>query len=177
MQQKATDDFLFKVFVSYSTADMETVEMVRRWSTDPRVEVFIAEHSIAAGEPLASTIIEAIQTCDLFLLLWSAGPAKSDYVKQEVGVAVGNKRPILPVVLGDDAPALPALISGTKYIDAPRYPSEWLLTVQQRLNEMASAKQISTSKPAERRLSAAEVALIAAVIVIVVVLLIVALNA
>ena len=40
---KELPNFPAKVFVSYATADLATVDMVRKWSTDPRVEVFVAD--------------------------------------------------------------------------------------------------------------------------------------
>ena len=168
-----------KVFVSYATADLATVELVRKWSTDPRVEIFIAEHSAPAGTALNDRIIAEIQHCDLFLLMWSAEASKSEYVLQEVGVAVGADRPILPVVLEQAVP-LPALIVNLKYLDAPRYPSEWLVAVQKRLDEMAQSKQpaaaqiapqTKAAQPIQLKLTGVEVALVAAVIVLVILLL------
>jgi hypothetical protein len=168
-----------KVFVSYATADLATVELVKKWSTDPQVEVFVAEHSAPAGTALNNRIIAEIQGCDLFLLMWSAEASKSQYVLQEVGVAVGADRPILPVVLEQGVP-LPALIVNLKYLDAPRYPSEWLVAVQKRLEEMAQTKQTAaaqataqakSAQPVQLKLSGVEVVLVAAVIVLVILLL------
>jgi hypothetical protein len=167
-----------KVFVSYATADLATVELVRKWSTDPQVEVFVAEHSAPAGTALNDRIIAEIQGCDLFLLMWSAEAAKSEYVLQEVGVAVGARRPVLPVVLEPGVP-LPALIANLKYLDAPRYPSEWLVAVQKHLGDMAQTKQTTaravtqskTTQPVPLTFTPAEAFLVAAVIVLVIVLL------
>src|SRR5438876_5423626 len=73
-----------KVFVSYATADLATVDLIKKWSTDPKVEVFVAEHSARPGTALNELIIAEIQACDLFLLMWSADAARSEYVLQEV---------------------------------------------------------------------------------------------
>lgn len=171
----ARSDQPAKVFVSYSTADLATVDMVKKWSTDPQVEVFVAEHSAPPGTALNDRIVAEIQTCDLFLLMWSAEAAKSQYVLQEVGVAVGSRRPILPVLLDHDVP-LPALITHLKYLDAPRYPSEWLVAVERRLDEMAQVKQtvaaeVKAAQPVPLRIGGAEVIIVAAVIVLVILLL------
>ena len=168
-----------KVFVSYATADLATVDMVKKWSTDPKVEVFVAEHSAPAGTALTDRIIAEIQGCDLFLLMWSAEAARSEYVLQEVGVAVGARRPILPVALEQGVP-LPALIANLKYLDAPRYPSEWLVEVQKHLADMAQTKQTAaaqaaaqskTAQPVPLTFTSGEVILVAAVIVLVIILL------
>jgi hypothetical protein len=137
---------------------LATVDMVKRWSTDPKVEVFVAEHSAPAGTALNDRIIAEIQECDLFLLMWSAEASRSEYVLQEVGVAVGARRPILPVVL-EHGVRLPALIENLKYLDAPRYPSEWLVEVQKHLADMAQTKQITAAQAAARSRAAQPVAL------------------
>ena len=74
---------------------------------------------------------------------------------------------------------LPALITHLKYLDAPRYPSEWLVAVERRLDEMAGVKQTAAQTSAQSkavppvplRLGGAEVIIVAAVIVLVIILL------
>lgn len=85
------------------------------------MEVFIAEHSILAGEELSSTIEEAVDSCDLFVLLWSQQAESSKWVPIELGQAKGRRKPILPIVLHKNVP-IPPFISGLKYIDATENP-------------------------------------------------------
>lgn len=56
----------FKVFVSYSSHDLEHVELLQRQLSDSPVEVFVAENSVAPSQELGSTISQAIEQCDLF---------------------------------------------------------------------------------------------------------------
>lgn len=130
----------YKVFVSYSTNDFPIVEYVRRILSSPEVEVFIAEYSVPPGSPLDQSILQAIQTCDMFVLLWSRNSKASDWVPQEIGVARGQNKTILPIVL-EPGLQLPAFISNLKYLDASMSPAEAYLWLQQNIFHLAEKQQ------------------------------------
>jgi hypothetical protein len=129
----------YKVFISYSTNDFSIVEYVRRLISSPDVDIFIAEYSVVPSEPLGSKILEAIKSCDMFVLLWSKNSKASEWVPQEIGVARGTDRIIIPVVL-DEGLILPGFISDLKYLAAYQNPAESFLWLQQHINSY-SAKQ------------------------------------
>ena len=80
-------------------------------------EVFAAEYSVRPSQALNDEIIRAIRACDLFVLLWSYDARTSDYVPQEIGIAVGCNKAILPVVTEDSVP-VPGFITNLKYLPA-----------------------------------------------------------
>lgn len=130
----------YNVFVSYSTNDFPVVEHVRRLLTSPEVNVFIAEYSVSPSTPLNESILQAISSCDLFVLLWSRNSKASDWVPQEIGVARGKGRTILPIVL-EDGLQLPGFISDLKYLPAFRNPAESYLWLQQNIFARAQKQQ------------------------------------
>lgn len=105
----------FKIFVSYSTKDLEHVELLKAQLSNTPVQLFIAEHSIIPGESLSGKITHAIATCDLFVVIWSKNAKKSDWVSQELGQALASHKPILPLVL-DQEHAPTGFVSDLKYI-------------------------------------------------------------
>lgn len=105
----------FKVFISYSTKDLKNVEELHSNIADSPVEVFIAEHSVKAGEHLSEQISTAINECDLFVVLWSSNAQASEWVFQEIGRAHALNKPILPLVLDKDL-HLPEFIQDLKYL-------------------------------------------------------------
>jgi hypothetical protein len=118
----------YRVFVSYSTKDLPTVEKIQEMLSDPSVAVFVAEHSVAPGQSLIGTITRAIKTCDLFLLLWSKNSRESDWVRHELGIAAGNNKIIFPVMLGKDL-SPPTFLKDIKYLSAGDDPTaalKWL---------------------------------------------------
>jgi len=130
----------FKVFISYSTNDFPLVEHVKMLLSNPSVEVFIAEYAVGPGSPLNDTVVSAIQTCDLFVLLWSRNSKSSEYVPQEIGVARGVGKTILPIVLEDHL-ELPGFIKELKYLPAFRNPAESLIWLQQEIFARADQQQ------------------------------------
>lgn len=133
----------YKVFISYSTNDFPIVEHVRRLLTSPEVEVFIAEYSVTPSQQLDEKVLAAIKTCDLFVLLWSRNSKSSEWVPQEIGVARGLDKTILPIVL-EDGLDLPAFIRDLKYLPAYRNPAESYLWLQQNILSRAQKQQQTT---------------------------------
>lgn len=105
----------FKVFISYSTHDIEHVDLLKQQLADTPVSIFIAEHSVKPGNELTSVISKAIQECDLFVLLWSSNAKDSDWVSQEIGRADALSKKILPLMLTDGL-SLPGFINGLKWL-------------------------------------------------------------
>lgn len=107
----------YKVFISYSTKDLTIVNHVKKTLANDEIDVFIAEYSTQPGANLSKDIQNAILNCDLFLVIWSENSKTSDWVQQEIGIAKGHDKYILPVVLNKSL-TLPAFINNLKYLDS-----------------------------------------------------------
>jgi hypothetical protein len=108
----------YNVFVSYSTKNLNIVDWARDTLTQPgHIEVFVAEYSVQPSQVLNEAVEKAIRACDLFVLLWSHDARASDYVPQEIGIAKGCNKVILPVVMEEGVP-VPGFISNLKYLPA-----------------------------------------------------------
>lgn len=115
----------FKVFVSYSTKDLDHVEALRAQLANTPLKLFVAEHSVIPGEDLSSKIKASISGCDLFVLVWSKNAKESGWVSQEIGQASAFNKQILPLVL-DEEHAPEGFVSNLKYIQAYKSISEAL---------------------------------------------------
>ena len=89
----------FSVFVSYSTKDISHARKIKLLLERASSEVFLSEYSLSPGSQLDQAIMQAIEGCDLFLLLWSSNARFSEWVPQEIGVAKAHKKPVIPVML------------------------------------------------------------------------------
>jgi len=108
----------YKVFISYSTRNLHIVDWACRTLAQPgSAEVFAAEYSVLPSAVLDMEIVRAIRCCDLFVLLWSHDARASDYVPQEIGIAVAANKTILPVVMEDNL-VVPGFIKNLKYLAA-----------------------------------------------------------
>ena len=106
---------MLNVFVSYSTQDLENVEILQKSLSGTGVNVFVSEHSVKPSDHLSEKISDAINNCDLFVLLWSQNAKASEWVSQEIGKAHSLDKRILPLILTKGL-NLPGFISGLKYI-------------------------------------------------------------
>ncbi|TXT26400.1 MAG: TIR protein [Gallionellaceae bacterium] len=105
----------FKIFISYSTHDLDQVNLLRQQLANTPVTIFVAEHSVLPSQELPKEISKAIQDCDLFVVLWSENARDSDWVSQEIGRASALQKTILPLVLTEGL-KLPGFIGNLKYI-------------------------------------------------------------
>lgn len=105
----------FKVFISYTTLDIEKAKRVATYLSQIQgVSVFISDSCLIVGT-LSNVLVEKIKHCDLFIVLYSKNSLNSNYVQQEIGVAKGNNKPIIPILL--DAEAKPsAMLQGISYL-------------------------------------------------------------
>ena len=118
----------FKVFISYSTRDLTRTRQVKDLLEAAGAQVFVAKYSVPPGAELAPKIFSSIQACDLFVLLWSHHAKKSEWVPQEIGIARGLNKPIIPVVLHQST-ELPGFLKGIKYhpiYEDPEKSLAWL---------------------------------------------------
>lgn len=130
----------YKVFISYSTKDFPLVDSVRNILQHSSVEVFVAEYSVVPGRSLPAEIVAAIKNCNLFILLWSKNSKESEWAPQEIGIAISEKKQILPVVLHQNI-SLPGFISNLKYLPLYKNPDNALSWLQANVFEQAQKKE------------------------------------
>jgi hypothetical protein len=107
----------FKIFISYSTQDLEQVNLLRLQLANTPVTMFVAEHSVLPSHELPKEISNAIRD----VVLWSENARDSDWVSQEIGRASALQKLILPLILTEGL-KLPGFISNLKYIPVYREP-------------------------------------------------------
>ena len=108
---------MYKIFISYSTKDIDDVNNVEYYLNElgNEINIFRADRSVAPGEYISDEISMAINNCDLFVLFWSKNAKNSEWVPLEIGKAHSLKKNILPLLLTQNLD-LPPFLSGMKYI-------------------------------------------------------------
>lgn len=130
----------FKVFISYATKDLPTVKYFAQLLRNTSIEVYIAEYSALPGVTLDEHIENAIKTCDLFVLFWSSNSKNSDWVPQEIGIAKGAGKTIIPVVL-EAGLTPPGFITKLKYLPAYENTGNALQWLKTNVFEQARKKE------------------------------------
>ena len=101
LEVKYFPDGNFKIFISHSNADKDSVLLTKLIdSLAPiGVEGYFAESDVDAGSRLWDKIEREILQSDAFLVLWTRAASRSPDVREEIGIAIGAKKKILiPVV-------------------------------------------------------------------------------
>lgn len=107
-----------RVFISYSTEDRALVNNIelalRRLGYVPVRD----ETDFKIGASLTSEVIQKINSCSYFLLIWSTRSAASEWVKSEIGIALGSSIQIQ--ILDLDGVQLTHSLRGRLYLTVDR---------------------------------------------------------
>lgn len=76
----------------------------------------------------------------MFVLLWSRNSKASDYVQQEMGIARGCNKTILPVVL-EEGLTIPGFLGELKYLPAYNDYGQALSMLQRIVHQNATQQQ------------------------------------
>ena len=84
------------VFISYSTADSAIANQTKLILETNGISCWMAPQSIPAGGDYGSEIPKAIAHCGAFLLMLSESSQKSPWVPKEVGLAISERKIVIP---------------------------------------------------------------------------------
>jgi hypothetical protein len=107
------------IFISYSRRDTEIVNKFVTALTQAGLKIWIDREDIAAGNSWRVQIVEAIDTCDAFVLMLSGNSAVSINVQKEVTLAQDSGRSTFVVMLESVKPPaeLRYQLAGLQFID------------------------------------------------------------
>jgi len=139
-----------KVFISHSSKDKPAAEAALYVLEKNGVSCWIAPRDIPPGAQWAEAVLDGIEKCSFFVLLFSESANQSPQVSREVERAVHKGLIIIPVRLEDVMPkkALEYFISGAHWMDAFPKPFEEYLealthSIQRFDSESSSQPQTS----------------------------------
>ncbi|ABE51464.1 toll/interleukin-1 receptor domain-containing protein [Methanococcoides burtonii] len=106
----------FKIFVSYSTKDVEEIKpILQQIQTIKDTEFFFADETLNPGDHISQRIINYITNCDVFIFFYSKFAYDSTYVQHEIGVAKANDKLIIPILLDETKPD--GMLQGINYLN------------------------------------------------------------
>jgi hypothetical protein len=108
------------VFVSYSTKDKEVADAVCKALEEDGIRCWIAPRDVQPGMEYAQAIIEALNTCRLFLIILSEESNTSPQVRREVERAVSKDLSILTFRIDNTilSKAMEYYLSNRHWLDA-----------------------------------------------------------
>lgn len=137
----------FRVFISHSTADMALVYELQHWLQANGIEAYVAQIYAQPGIPLSQKVSDAILASDCVLVLWTKDGARSAWVNQEIGIAKGQGRLVIPIV--ERSVDLQGGLLGLEYVPYdPSNPEETIRRAVEVLHRMKidkGARQSATA--------------------------------
>ncbi|MGN0153363.1 MAG: TIR domain-containing protein [Lachnospiraceae bacterium] len=137
------------VFISYSSKDRGFVNQIVDELEKMGVSCWRAPEMIPAGSSYAKEIPQAIQNCNVFLLVLSPNSQNSIWVEKEIDSAICNRKTIIPfqiktVQLNDTFRFYLNNVQMISYIDNPNQAfTELRQQICQLMPELDSGEQVS----------------------------------
>lgn len=95
------------VFISHAQADLPLAEYLHRHLTQEGLSVYLASVSMAPGEKWMPAILSNLRSSTWVICLASRAACESHWVMQEMGVAIGANKKLVPFVWDIAPNALP----------------------------------------------------------------------
>lgn len=113
------------VFISFSDRDLAAARVVQQQLLDRGTSVFLSTNSLEPGADWSEKVKQAIQQANLVLVLASRAGLASTWVQQEIGIAIGARRKIIPIIWDMPAGDLPGWLSRYQALNlAGRTPAQ-----------------------------------------------------
>jgi hypothetical protein len=116
----------FDAFISYANNDKATADATCAALESAGIRCWIAPRDIAPGSDWGAAIIEALESCRLFVLIFSSSADTSPQVRNEIVKAASRGVVIVPIRIEDTIPtkSLAYYMGGVHWLDALTPPLE-----------------------------------------------------
>jgi hypothetical protein len=136
-----------KVFISYSRHDTDFVNRLVADLEGRRFSVWIDRSAIQGGDSWRKSIVDAINACDIFLIVISPNSVSSRNVTKEISMADERGKRLVPVVI--QPTQIPADIeyqlTGVQYLDFTAEP--YSTAMDRLLVAMGAAGSVGAALP------------------------------
>lgn len=130
-----------QVFISHSTRDRLAVETVRLQLEVAGVKPYMYEYDLRPGALLVAKLRDAITSSSAMVVILTAESASSQSVHQEIGIALGLKKPVIPLVEAGVGQKELALLNGVEFVVFdPAKPEEALTAMVNQVRRVLEAQ-------------------------------------
>lgn len=134
----------FRIFISHSSKDRLAAQSIHNLATSQGITAYIFEHDPQPGQLLAKKIEEAIKASDAVILLLTRNSSTSQFVHQEVGMALATKKLIVPLVEPGLSQTALAMLQGVEYIPFDHHsPQEALVSLTKALEKILEKHRLA----------------------------------
>jgi hypothetical protein len=124
----------YRVFISHATYDKWTATVLCEKIEETGARAFRDDRDIAGGEVIPGAIIDAISDCRELVVLLTPESVKRTWVIAEIGIALGARRRIVPLLHHIESSQIPEIIRDRKGYDLNDL-DKYLTELRQRIGE------------------------------------------
>ncbi|MCC8115295.1 MAG: toll/interleukin-1 receptor domain-containing protein [Bacteroidales bacterium] len=141
----------YDVFISYSRKDIAIVDRIEEEMKKYGITYFIDRSEIRLGEDFAKRIGESIYNCEIMLLVWSKDSNQSQFVSNEIGLAIEFQKTIIPFKIGVFQPdfGLAYRLTSTNRIDAVPFNEQHIIDLVSKIAKQLYKTSILKSSKEE----------------------------
>lgn len=93
-----------EVFISYSTANVQTANAICHVLEENNLRCWIAPRNITAGKNYAEEIVKGIESAKIIVLVFSKDAQESSFVNNEIELTFSNNKPIISFKIDETMP-------------------------------------------------------------------------
>ena len=105
------------VFISHASSELELASFLRRHLETEGLSVYVAELDVQPGQKWMPTIVQMLKSSQWILCLASKRACASPWVMQEMGIAIGTNKKLIPIVWDMSRSQLPAWMQQYQAVD------------------------------------------------------------
>lgn len=142
-----------KVFICHSHKDRATADAICKHLESAGINCWIAPRNIKPGTNWTKGIMQGLEACRVFVLVFSAEANDSDHVEREVAKAFSAGLAVIPFRIGDVLPnqSLSYFLDTVQWLDATEEPAgQHLEALTGRVNALLAGKEESAIMPLAR---------------------------
>ncbi len=138
-----------RIFVSYSRANTGFVSGLINNLIAQGLSVWMDQRDIAAGQRWDSIIQQALQTCDVFIIVLSPESTASENVLDELSYAINEGKRIIPVLYRDCE--IPYRIARVQFVDFRQDYQTAFRHLVSEVTQQAPQRPVTVKKPGSSR--------------------------
>ena len=104
-------------FISYSTRDQKLADFIYSELVGQGLNVFMASMSLKPGQDWSQKIFTNLRKSSWIIFLASKSATQSPYVQQELGMALGANKKLIPIIWDMPPSELPGWANRTHTLD------------------------------------------------------------
>ena len=129
------------VFISHAHVDLPLAEYLHRHLSQEGLNVYLATVSMAPGEQWKQVILDSLRSSTWVICLASRAACESHWVMQEMGVAIGADKKLVPIIWDVSPQELPGWMREYQAVNLGGASQEEALAAIERISETIKSEK------------------------------------